>query len=174
MSTMRKQEYPTPRPAPDLREMANAARASVDRRPSDRKLTPREVILKVSYRNPKSGVRMKADVTSRIMSDSERRATYLMMNQMAGGPWENLPPDVRQHIAAVANCSQQLRNVPGWLWEAMGENPVLALVLFKEVQEHELRYFQGDDPEGETSEERWGVEVVSPFADTAPPAAVGE
>lgn len=144
----------------DLRNMnrggAPAAQAS-----EPKTLTPRDLEVAVTWEDPATGTVHRATLVSRILGRDEIARRDQWAAVMAGQPWECLPPAARARIWQTVTVTIQLREVPDWLLDALGEDDELLARLFQVTEAHTARYFRRDGGEGQEGQGGRRIEVVA-------------
>ncbi len=145
----------------DLRNPGVPALAPEDKPSLDDALIPREITLNVSY--VQRGKTLKASVTSTVPDgEAKRRIDRAMALQANGVEWESFPITSRGRMRALSIVANQISGMPEWMELAIAEDDGLLMSLHEEAESHTLRYFLGDEEEGdgEKAEPRVGIAVV--------------
>ena len=77
-----------------------------------------------------------------------------------GVPFASLPIGDQARFYALAVCSVQLREPPGWVEKWMKEDTRLLDAVFEQLEGHDRRYFRRDLPEGGDGTQFSSVEVT--------------
>jgi hypothetical protein len=129
--------------------------------PETKPLVPRDLDVVVAWEHPLSGELHRATVVSRIMTRDELVKRDRWAAACAGMPWEHLPPAAQSQIWALVSVATQLREVPDWLLEAIGEDEELLGRLFAITEAHTARYFRRDGGAGQEGAGGRRLEVVA-------------
>lgn len=129
-------------------------------------LTPRTVIFPISYTDPE-GVRHRDSLESHILGGDERFGVSRMTASLLGGvKWDECAPALQDRAWALSWLTHCFDNAPKWFLRWITEDDFLLLTVYQEVQQHELRYFRGNDAEGGVPAEEQRIQLDSPFAAT--------
>lgn len=121
--------------------------------------TDKERVLSVQWVD-RAGVRQHREVTSRVLTPSERLQVARAMASLTGGIlWESFPPGARLRIEALATVAVQLREIPPDFDEALQVDDELLIATFHACQAHDSEFFRGSPEQSQGDEERPRVVV---------------
>jgi|2_EtaG_2_1085320.scaffolds.fasta_scaffold68227_2 hypothetical protein len=142
----------------DLRKLREAAEAKDETKNPE--LVEREETFNLRYQSPE-GKTLETGLVSRILSGDERHVVSRMCALLSNGvPFSNLPLGDQARFYALAICSVQLRDPPGWVERWMKEDTYLLDAVFEQLEGHDRRYFRRDLQEGGDGTQFSSVEVT--------------
>lgn len=161
-----------PAPAIDL-DLTAMKRSTAAQAPAV-ELTPAEVLVRTTWRDPKTGTMRTLEALSKVPIDKAHLARATA-SQCRGLPWGSFAPIDVGRFAAIARVALQLE-LPDkgaeWFTEALAVDEDLCFELEAALTEHERRYFRGNAPEG--SKAPPAARVAIPCFATPRPGGTGE
>lgn len=128
----------------DLREVATEARNFEEVSSEKFDLLPRELEFDISFDAP-SGESFSQKLTSKIMDGDDRLTQQRVIQKLCSGVlFDNLSYAEKLRIDAISRVLTQIKEVPDFLAQWIGEDDQLLAEINTTLVEHETRYFRGN------------------------------